>query len=614
MGDIFGRKLFTAAILLLIALCAVSGIRLAGARCMAAWAIVDSPNPDTSNNQLKGVAIISSNDAWAVGVYVNRSVNRFQNLAMHWDGAQWGVVPTPNPRPGSDQLKKVAAVSSNDVWAIGGHGVTYSLHWDGSAWAVVPTPNPGLQNYLDDIAVVSANDVWAVGSLSAANGTVETLVAHWDGAGWMQVPSPNVAFPDYTGFYSSYLNSVTAVASNDVWAVGQYRVGNTLHTLIQHWDGAQWQIVPSPDGPAGDGRLLAVSAASATDIWAVGETQVDDFNSSGQALALHWDGARWSLSAVPQPGSFGVSPLHGVTAVSGADVWAVGNWETDTQGLSTFVVRWDGSGWRQVSSPDMAGTGTGQNLLRDVAAASAADILAVGQKQAGFGTSNFTLVERYMDACPAPDPTPVPTPSPTPVPTPTPTPIPTPIPTPTPTPAPTLSSLTLNPSSVVGGNTAQGLVILSGPAPAGGVSVKLLSSKASVATTPPSVTVPAGATNATFTIMTGRVTATTSATISASYGGLTRTSVLTLTPQPDTVAVQKADYFTSRRELRVEATSTNSGATLKVYVTSTGAYLGALTNSRGRYTGTFSKISNPQNITIRSSHGGTATRAVSTNR
>lgn len=299
---------------------------------------------------------------------------------------------------------------------------------------------------------------------------------------------------------------------------------------------------------------------------------------------------------MPQPGGFGVSPLHGVTAVSGTEVWAVGDWETDTQGLSTLVVRWDGSGWRQVSSPDMAGSGTGQNLLKDIAAASAADLLAVGQKQAGFGTSNLTLVERYTDTCPAPDPTPAPTP----------------VPTPAPTPAPTLSSLTLNPSSVVGGDAAQGVVLLSGPAPEGGVSVTLSSSNASAASAPPSVTVPAGATGANFTVTTARVAATTSANISASSGGLTLTSVLTLTPQPDTVAVQKADYFTSKRELRVEATSTKAGATLKVYVTSTDAYVGTLTNSGGRYKGTFSRISNPQNITIRSSQGGTATRAVST--
>jgi hypothetical protein len=63
--------------------------------------------------------------------------------------------------------------------------------------------------------------------------------------------------------------------------------------------------------------------------------------------------------------------------------------------------------------------------------------------------------------------------------------------------------------------------------------------------------------------------------------------------------------------LRVEATSTSSNATLTVYVTSTNAPIGTLRNEGGgRYRGDFSWSPNPQNITVRSSLGGTASRAV----
>lgn len=585
--DSLWRKQFAFAVVL-IALCVAVSIRMAAAQCALSWVIVESPNPDTSNNQLKGIAVLSATDAWAVGVYVNRAVNQFQNLALHWDGAQWLIVPTPNPFPGSDQLKKVAAVSSNNVWAVGGHGVAYTLHWDGAVWNVVAAPNPGLQSYLDDISVVAANDIWAVGSIAAANGAVQTLTAHWDGTNWTQIPSPNVAFPDNTGFYSSYFNGVAAVAANDVWAVGQYLVGNTLHTLVEHWDGAQWRIVPSPDAATGDGRLWAVAAASAGDVWAVGESRIADFNSSGQALALHWDGSRWNLSTAPQPSSFGISPLFGITAVSATDIWAVGNWETDTQGLSTFTLHWNGSGWSQVSSPDMAGSGTGQNTLRSVAAAAATDVWAAGQKQSTFGASNYTLVEHYSNACPAPAPTPPP--------------------------APTLTSLTLNPSSVSGGNSSQGTVTLSAAAPAGGALVTLSSSNTSAATLPPSVTVAEGTTGATFTITTRTVAASTSVTISASYDGIVQSAALAVTraPASDTVSIQKSDYITSKKELQVEASSTSTGATLKVYVTATGALIGTLTNNGGsKYKGQFAWPTNPQNITVRSSLGGAATKAVS---
>jgi|GEM_PF-475013 len=97
---------------------------------------------------------------------------------------------------------------------------------------------------------------------------------------------------------------------------------------------------------------------------------------------------------------------------------------------------------------------------------------------------------------------------------------------------PILSSLTLNPTSVAGGNSSQGAVTLSGAAPAGGAVVNLSSSNTTVATVPPSVTVPAGATSATFTVTTSAVAASASVTISATYGS-TQTATLTVTAPPN---------------------------------------------------------------------------------
>jgi len=100
--------------------------------------------------------------------------------------------------------------------------------------------------------------------------------------------------------------------------------------------------------------------------------------------------------------------------------------------------------------------------------------------------------------------------------------------TPPPPPLPTVSSLDLNPTSVIGGRqSSTGTVTLSGPAPAGGAQV-LLSSSNRAASVPSSVTVPAGATRATFTVNTSMVLVTTSANISASYNGTTRMATLTI--------------------------------------------------------------------------------------
>lgn len=96
-------------------------------------------------------------------------------------------------------------------------------------------------------------------------------------------------------------------------------------------------------------------------------------------------------------------------------------------------------------------------------------------------------------------------------------------------PAAALASLSVNPTTVVGGNSSTGTVTLDAAAPSGGITVELASSNTSAATVPARVTIAEGATSATFAVATSTVSANTSSTISAIYNGVTRTATLTVT-------------------------------------------------------------------------------------
>lgn len=91
-----------------------------------------------------------------------------------------------------------------------------------------------------------------------------------------------------------------------------------------------------------------------------------------------------------------------------------------------------------------------------------------------------------------------------------------------------LSSLALSPSAVGGGLNSTATLTLTAPAPAGGLSINLSSSKPNKAGVPPSVTVPAGASSASFNVMTLVVRRKTQVTISASYNGVTKRATLTI--------------------------------------------------------------------------------------
>jgi len=91
-----------------------------------------------------------------------------------------------------------------------------------------------------------------------------------------------------------------------------------------------------------------------------------------------------------------------------------------------------------------------------------------------------------------------------------------------------LSTVTLSPTTVVGGSNSIGSVTLTKAAPAGGLVVKLASNRPTKALVPANVTVPAGASSAAFNVATTAVNRKTIASISASYGGVTKSATLTM--------------------------------------------------------------------------------------
>jgi hypothetical protein len=137
------------------------------------------------------------------------------------------------------------------------------------------------------------------------------------------------------GSGASQLNGVVALAPNNVWAVGfstpvaPPKSAATL-TLIEHWDGASWTVVTSPNvGPNSvyqSNRLEGIAAVSPTDIWAFGSYFAANGSGHQMTLLLHWDGSAWSVAPSPNPTKDGFLSdiLFAGVAPSPGNVWIVG--------------------------------------------------------------------------------------------------------------------------------------------------------------------------------------------------------------------------------------------------------------------------------------------------
>ena len=322
------------------------------------WRNIPSPNVSQYSNYFNGVAVISANDVWAVGNRDTGFDNVTHTLTEHWNGQQWNVVPSPNGTKGYNYLNAVSATSSNDVWAVGSYasnGPHHILieHWNGAQWSIVPSPKiitdpTGLMG----VAAISSNDVWAVGSYfpQKSSNTVQTLIEHWNGSQWSVVPHPDPSQSNGDGF-----SGITAIAANNIWAVGGYgtRTGGSF-TLLEHWNGQKWSIVPSPSPNNYVNSLLKIAADSANDIWAVGY-QVATSQSYAHSLIEHWDGSHWSV--VPAaPTINNVDTLYGVTAIAPNNIWAVGEYAGSSNQNPMLIEHWNGKKWSVVSGPKSEST------------------------------------------------------------------------------------------------------------------------------------------------------------------------------------------------------------------------------------------------------------------
>jgi hypothetical protein len=211
------------------------------------WKVVSSPV--FGSGVATAISADSANDIWVVD----------GNTFLHFDGTKWSSVAS------AIGTTSVTALSPTNVWVVGTvvggktggrHPTTFPKaaieHWDGTSWSIVtsPNPNPGGASTLQGIAAISVNDIWAVGSFGGTSvvPSEKTLTEHWDGTSWSIIPSPSPAANQ------NELFAVTALRDGTVAAVGHQEDVNTDQPLIL-------QNAASAPPAGGSAALLTTTAA-----------------------------------------------------------------------------------------------------------------------------------------------------------------------------------------------------------------------------------------------------------------------------------------------------------------------------------------------------------------
>jgi hypothetical protein len=133
-----------------------------------------------------------------------------------------------------------------------------------------------------------------------------------------------------------------------------------------------WTVVPTPNRGSLSDVLNGVTVVGGN-AFAVGH-YYDTGLAVFRTLTLRWDGSAWRLLSSPNVGT-GYNDLYSVSGTGPNDVWAVGYSQRDpyTSYTRPLVMHWDGARWQAVST----NVGDG-GLLVSVRAIAPNDVWAVG--------------------------------------------------------------------------------------------------------------------------------------------------------------------------------------------------------------------------------------------
>lgn len=350
---------------------------------------------------------------------------------------KWCVTsgPASDHPPLIPNLTSIAAIAPDNIWAVGNESSRGSIydypsvplieHWDGTQWSIVPeadttalyqslvqrltgVPSSKITEAtaLNSISAVSANDIWAIGSISAngpSSSVSHTLIEHWDGQQWQLIAGPNVK--PAVGTMS--LNSIAAVAANDVWAVGfinppvSSSSGSTSQPtnvlpqpVVEHWNGSGWSAVTLP-GVSKTQFFESVTATAPDNVWILGEATEEG---GSIPLAAHWDGQNWQVIAPPKQFSlfFG---LKVAPTSSAHDLWITGEAQQTDGTNQPVVAHWNGQQWSDVAGLKNVKAIVPANLQTQNEKASGLNAIAMNNPHdvwvAGQTAAGKTLIEHW---------------------------------------------------------------------------------------------------------------------------------------------------------------------------------------------------------------------------
>ena len=341
-----------------------------------AWTIVASPNPPaTKFARLYSVSCTSATSCFAVGSQIKTGVTPNIPLVERWNGTKWSIVTTPAATTSPHNQPFLLGVSCTSASFCVAAGYVFLgdssgqfvgsnplvEQCNGTKWSLGRDSRhrpASTASRLDAVSCTSPTACFAVGNQnlkvrppgSFADGPV-SLTERWDGKHWTVVPTASPTIGS-----GATLLSVSCTAKTNCLAAGEYLEGDVGRPglLTERWDGKHWTLLASHTPSRAYTWLNGISCTGTTSCMTVGYSSGSTSNGGGAlTLTERWNGMSWSIAPSAAAGvASGI--LGSVSCAQATSCMAVGQSSGTQGGSNTLVLRWDGTKWTKVPSPNPA--------------------------------------------------------------------------------------------------------------------------------------------------------------------------------------------------------------------------------------------------------------------
>ncbi|MGI5195741.1 hypothetical protein ACQEVY_19175 [Streptomyces sp. CA-288835] len=324
--------------------------RQAAAPAKAPWKL-ELPTSSAESTGFYDVTATSRTDAWAVGGKADESWTTAP-VAKHWDGTRWSDVPLAGTGGRPATLEAVAASGPDDVWAAG----TYTDIEVAAASSAARTQEGRKADRLPDTLLERLPDTLADrlregSALPEASGSI--VLQHWNGTRWKSVSRPGPA----EGWIRFVLD-MESVRADSVWlttmdwnpTADPDDPDQAYSGMLEHWDGRKWSRTALPQAP--DGKPVQpfdITGTGPNDVWVSAEAMADGVSTP---LLYHFDGRRWTVKTVPVPFEYSAGWVaNHVVSTRRGTVHVFG--KTNDPGVPNGLIstRWDGRKWQEIPTP-----------------------------------------------------------------------------------------------------------------------------------------------------------------------------------------------------------------------------------------------------------------------